>query len=212
MTTGPATAPTSARRDEILAIAADRFATRGYATTTVREIADAAGILSGSLYHHFDSKETMVDEVLRVFLDDVLARYRRAIEENDGAVARLRALVITAFGVLVDHRSAVTVMMSEYTMLVQSSRFSYLREAIDETERLWVGVLEDGMRAGDLRADIDPRLIYRFIRDAIWSMRWYREEEYRPDDVAPFYLAVLLGGVATDGGSRKPTSARGASR
>src|SRR5262249_57938903 len=47
----------SERREEILAIAAKIFADKGYASTTVREIADAAGILSGSLYHHFDSKE-----------------------------------------------------------------------------------------------------------------------------------------------------------
>ena len=43
------------------------FAERGLRATTVRDIADSAGILSGSLYHHFSSKEEMVDEVLREF-------------------------------------------------------------------------------------------------------------------------------------------------
>ena len=52
------------RRDEIVALAGEMFAARGFAGTTVREIADAAGILSGSLYHHFDSKESIVDELL----------------------------------------------------------------------------------------------------------------------------------------------------
>ena len=50
-TSGPTT-----RREELLAIAASLFAERGFKNTTVRDIADAAGILSGSLYHHFDSK------------------------------------------------------------------------------------------------------------------------------------------------------------
>ena len=45
------------------------FAERGLRATTVRDIADSAGILSGSLYHHFKSKEQMVEEVLRDFLD-----------------------------------------------------------------------------------------------------------------------------------------------
>ena len=53
----------SGRRDELLEIAAGLFADRGVRATTVRDIADAAGILSGSLYHHFDSKESMVDEI-----------------------------------------------------------------------------------------------------------------------------------------------------
>ncbi len=55
------------RRDELLGIAATLFAERGFRNTTVRDIADAAGILSGSLYHHFDSKEAMVDELLDTF-------------------------------------------------------------------------------------------------------------------------------------------------
>ena len=69
----------SARRSEIVAIAAELFAARGYADTTVREIADAAGILSGSLYHHFDSKESMVEALLRDFLDRIGPQYRDII-------------------------------------------------------------------------------------------------------------------------------------
>ncbi|NLA37272.1 MAG: helix-turn-helix transcriptional regulator, partial [Actinobacteria bacterium] len=59
MSPSPAT-----RRDELLGLAATMFAERGLRATTVRDIADSAGILSGSLYHHFASKEAMVDEVL----------------------------------------------------------------------------------------------------------------------------------------------------
>src|ERR1051325_8938666 len=70
------------RRAELLAIAAGLFAERGYKNTTVRDIADAAGILSGSLYHHFDSKETMADEILRTFLDDLFRDYRAIVERE----------------------------------------------------------------------------------------------------------------------------------
>ena len=46
----------SGRRAELLRLAAEMFAERGFRATTVRDIADAAGILSGSLYHHFGGK------------------------------------------------------------------------------------------------------------------------------------------------------------
>src|SRR3954453_4505468 len=74
-----ATGSPSERRDHLVKLAAELFARKGFQATTVREIADEAGILSGSLYHHFDSKETIVDEVLSTFLDDLVARYRTAI-------------------------------------------------------------------------------------------------------------------------------------
>src|SRR3546814_12737482 len=63
------------RRDELLHIAAKLFAEKGFKNTTVRDIADAAGILSGSLYHHSDSKETMVDELLVRFQTALFDRY-----------------------------------------------------------------------------------------------------------------------------------------
>ncbi len=58
------------------------FAEQGLRTTTVRDIADSAGILSGSLYHHFDSKESMVDEILRGFLDRLFARYHEIVDAH----------------------------------------------------------------------------------------------------------------------------------
>jgi AcrR family transcriptional regulator len=193
----------SARRAEIVAIAGALFAERGYAHTTVREIADAAGILSGSLYHHFDSKESMIEALLRDFLDRIGDEYLAVASRGTDPVTTLRALVHTAFGALVTDHAAVAVMLNEYNVLVQHPRFAFLRDAVEATERLWVDVLDAGMRAGELCVDVPPEVVYRFLRDAIWvSVRWYRPDgPQRPDDIADDYLTVLLGGLAT----RRPT-------
>ena len=72
-----AAAARAERRAEVLAAAAELFASRGYVATTVREVAEAAGMLGGSLYYHFDSKESMIDEILSGFLTDMWADYDR---------------------------------------------------------------------------------------------------------------------------------------
>jgi AcrR family transcriptional regulator len=189
----------STRRSEIVAIAAEMFAAKGYANTTVREIADAAGILSGSLYHHFDSKESMIEALLRDFLDRIEVQYRNILTREDDPVGALRALVHAAFGALATDRAAVAVMLNEYNLLVQYPRFAFLHEAVEATERRWVRVLEAGMRAGVFGNEVPAPAVYRFMRDAIWvSVRWYRPGgPQRPDDVAEQYLTVLLGGLAT---------------
>jgi TetR/AcrR family transcriptional regulator, cholesterol catabolism regulator len=189
----------SERRDEILALAAKVFADKGYASTTVREIADAAGILSGSLYHHFDSKESMLDEIMHGFLDDTVAKYRATVAEGGDPLDVLKALVREAFGSLGANPAAV--MINEFNFLVQFPRFAYLREGADETERLWAGVIEDGMKTGVFRNDIDPRMTYRFMRDTIWiSVRWYRPNgKYSAEEIADFYLELVLNGLATGG-------------
>ena len=195
----------SARRSEIVAIAAEMFAAKGYANTTVREIADAAGILSGSLYHHFDSKESMIEALLRDFLDRIEVQYRNILAREDDPVGTLRALVHAAFGALATDRAAVAVMLNEYNLLVQYPRFAFLHDAVEETERRWVRVLEAGMRAGVFGNEVPAPAVYRFMRDAIWvSVRWYRPGgPQHPDDVAEEYLTVLLGGLATRAKTRR---------
>jgi TetR/AcrR family transcriptional regulator, cholesterol catabolism regulator len=188
----------SERRDEILAIAAELFAERGFAATTVREIADSAGILSGSLYHHFDSKESMVEELLRTFLEDITHAYRREAASGDDPVEVLRTLVRLAFESIGARWATVSVMVNEYNLLISYPRFSFVQELSEETERLWVGVIERGVQSGAFRASLDPRMTYRFLRDAIWvSVRWYQPTgRDRPADIADGYIGVLLDGIA----------------
>src|SRR5436190_23445522 len=99
----------SERRAELLLLAARLFAEKGFRATTVRDIADAAGVLSGSLYHHFDSKEAMVDELLGSFLDDLLTRYRAIAAAGDPPRQSLERLVEESFDTLPRHRAAIVV-------------------------------------------------------------------------------------------------------
>ena len=71
----PQVTAAAARRRELLETAAEVFAEQGYNATTVRKIADHAGMLAGSLYYHFDSKESMLEEILRTFLDELWGGY-----------------------------------------------------------------------------------------------------------------------------------------
>ena len=193
------TAEPTERRDEILALATRIFADKGYASTTVREIADSAGILSGSLYHHFPSKESMLHEIMHGFLDGTIEQYRATLAQGGAPLDVLRALVHDAFESHGANPAALAVMINEFNFLVQFPRFAYLREGAEDTEQLWCGVIEAGMGTGDIRADIEPRMIYRFMRDTIWiSVRWYHPDgRYHPDQIADFYIDVLLDGIKT---------------
>ena len=188
------------RREEILSLAADMFAERGFGSTTVREIADGAGILSGSLYHHFDSKESMIEEILSTFLDEFAAKAQAVVDEGGDPPEVLQKLVTLAFAAVAEDATAVAVMQNEVGFLLQFPRFAFLRKRADEAEHLWVGVLESGVKSGAFRRDLEPRLAYRFIRDAIWiTVRWYRPGGRRTiDEIRDSYLAMLLDGITAD--------------
>jgi AcrR family transcriptional regulator len=193
-----ASTPETSRRDQLLAIAAKLFAERGFTNTTVRDIADAAGILSGSLYHHFDSKESMVDELLDTFQTELWKEYD-AIEASDLTPrAKLEAVVRASFDAIDHHHSEVAIFQNDAAHLVTFERFAYLAERNNKFERLWTGLLEAGVASGELRADLDVELVYRFLRDTVWvAVRWYRPGgELSPSDVADQYLTILLEGLA----------------
>ncbi|MFT4085626.1 MAG: TetR/AcrR family transcriptional regulator [Gordonia sp. (in: high G+C Gram-positive bacteria)] len=187
----------SSRRDELLSIAGELFAERGLRSTTVRDIADAAGILSGSLYHHFDSKESMVDELLRAFLDDLFARYRTIADAQLPAAETLRQLVVASFEAIDAQHTAVAIYQNEARQLAGQERFGYIGERNREFRELWESVLTCGVADGEFRADLDVDLVYRFLRDTVWvAVRWYRPGGPKTvDDIAAQYLSVVLDGL-----------------
>ena len=193
-----ASTPEPSRREELLTIAAGLFAERGFTNTTVRDIADAAGILSGSLYHHFDSKESMVDELLDTFQTELWKKYD-AIEGSDLTPrAKLEAVVRASFEAIGEHREEVAIFQSDALYLATFERFGYLIERNRKFRTLWTGLLEAGVASGELRADLDVALVYRFLRDTVWvAVRWYRPGgSLTPADVADQYLTILLEGIS----------------
>jgi AcrR family transcriptional regulator len=199
MTSSAAGQPAS-RRDELLELAATMFAERGLRATTVRDIADSAGILSGSLYHHFSSKEEMVDELLRGFLDWLFDRYQQIVATEPNPLERLKGLFMASFEAIADRHAQVVIYQDEAKRLTDQPRFAYVEERNKEQRKMWVDVLNQGIEEGYLRPDIDVDLIYRFIRDTTWvSVRWYQPGgPLTAEEVGRQYLAIVLGGITRE--------------
>ena len=112
----------------------------------------------------------------------------------------LRQLIETAVASLAQHRAAVLVLHNERRELGRSPRFDYLQLFEKETRDLWVGVLESGIEGGDFRADLNPKLVYMVIRDAISvAVRWYQPDgEISVADLTEQYLSILDGIAAEE--------------
>ncbi|WP_326688011.1 MULTISPECIES: TetR/AcrR family transcriptional regulator [unclassified Streptomyces] len=187
------------RRAELLATAAEVFAELGYNATTVRTIADRAGMLAGSLYYHFDSKESMADDVLSAFLDDLWAGYRRVEEAELAPRPTFEGLVAESFAQMERHRPAVVIYQKEARRLAAQERFGYLTDSQQRFQKLWTRTLERGVADGSFRADLDIPLAYRFVRDTVWvAAVWYRPEGRKSAaQIAEQYTSMVLDGIAT---------------
>ncbi|WP_431235589.1 TetR/AcrR family transcriptional regulator [Mycolicibacterium psychrotolerans] len=174
------------------------FAERGLRATTVRDIADSAGILSGSLYHHFKSKEQMVEEVLRDFLDWLFDRYQQIITTEPNPLERLKGLFMTSFEAIEDRHAQVVIYQDEAKRLTALPQFDFVEARNKEQRKMWLDLLNSGVEQGYFRPDIDVDVVYRFIRDTTWvSVRWYQPGgPLTAEEVGRQYLSIVLGGIA----------------
>ncbi|WP_432842596.1 TetR/AcrR family transcriptional regulator [Dactylosporangium sp. CA-092794] len=199
------------RRQYILDVAAELFAARGIAATTVREIAEHVGMLSGSLYHHFASKDAIVDEIVSSYLTDLQAGYRTAITANTEPRARISALVQVSLEVAHRHPHATEIYQNEFKNLRKLPGSDRFRVAAGEIQQTWLDTLDDGVRRGALRPDIPTRVFYRMLRDSLWlSVRWFHADtEYDTHRLAEHFVTVFLDGYARGGaplGDARPLS------
>jgi len=193
------------RRELILSTAAEMFARKGLRATTVRGIADAVGVLSGSLYHHFPSKDAILDEVLTRYLDAIRARYAVVLASGKDPADCLRDLVLTSLEVAEEQPHATAIYQNEAQYLREMPGFSNIQSAAGEIQQAWMQVIAAGVADGSFRDDIPPRVFYRLIRDAVWlSIRWHRPDgPYSTGQLAEDVTSLFLYGFAADGRARK---------
>jgi TetR/AcrR family transcriptional regulator, cholesterol catabolism regulator len=190
----------ASRRDELLQLAATMFAERGLKSTTVRDIADSAGILSGSLYHHFKSKEQMVEEVLKDFLDWLFERYQQIVAAESNPLDRVKGLFMASFEAIEHRHAQVVIYQDEAKRLSPLPQFAFVDDRNRQQRKMWVDLLHDGIADGSFRPDLDVDLVYRFIRDTTWvSVRWYQPGgPLTAEEVGRQYLAIVLGGITKE--------------
>ena len=188
----------ASRRDEILAVAAQVIAERGIKGATVRDIGQAAGILSGSLYYHFDSKEQIVLELL---LPSAQAQYEREVEirrESATATEALTALIGSSVEITAEHPNNSIIMRNESRTFRDVEALRPIAELRAKTLALWVDVVKQGMKQGEFRRDIDTDVVVRAIFDGVLgASRWFAAERRpRPDKVAASLVELYVRGIA----------------
>jgi AcrR family transcriptional regulator len=182
------------RRDVILHSAAQLFAGKGVAASTVREIADSAGILSGSLYHHFESKAAILEAIMLSYLDDLRDRCLRVVASNTDPRSCLADLIREAFATVEAHPYATEIYQNDANFLRTLPAYDHIRSATTDISQSWLSVIKSGVQSGAFRSDIPPPVFYRMMRDSVWlSVRWFKPTRAYPlsrlaDDCTSLFL------------------------
>lgn len=180
------------RRQQIEDAASALFRERGYAATSVRDIAQVLNLQGGSLYAHVASKE----DVLWSIVDRAAERFQAAVQpiadDRDAPAAdRLRRMVGAHARVVTDDLGNATVFLHEWRFLGNDRRAEIARRR-DGYEALFRQVIADGIATGEFRAD-DPKIAATLILSALNGIAgWYRRDGPLPADTIADQYAELF--------------------
>ena len=186
----------SSRRAEILRAAAEVFVERGFDATTTRDIGERAGLLSGSLYHHFDTKEQMLHELVVDVYAPTAGYVARARAAGADGADRLVQLVRHHVVHLLGNRHQAVLFLHEARSLTAEHR-----AAIEAEEHRYVGAIDElvaeGRADGSLRVDVDPVIARLTVLGAAnWVYRWFDGDGvWEVDEVATTIARLAVDGL-----------------
>lgn len=179
-------------RGKLLQTAAHLFRSKGYERTTVRDLASAVGIQSGSIFHHFKSK----DEILRSVMEETIiyntALMKAALAEADSLRERVLALIRCELqSIMGGTGEAMAVLVYEWRSLSEEGQ-RYILELRDAYEQFWLEVLGEARAQGYVQGD--PFILRRFLTGALsWTTTWFRPEgPMSLDQLCEEALALVL--------------------
>ena len=186
-------------RRAILDAAARLFRDGGYASTSLRDIADAAGMKAGSVYYHFASKDEIVAEVIELGVRAVAAEVDAELAK--AAVlptARLRAAMRGHLRSILELHAYTSANIRIYSELPDAlrRRADAVRTSYDD---VWRGLIADCAAAGELRAGVDTSALRLLLIGAMnGALEWYRPGgRLSVDAVADTFADLILKGAGT---------------
>lgn len=166
----------SQRRIEVILTAGRLFRAYGYERTTVRELGRAVGLQSGSLFHHFRSKEEILVAVMNNGIQEVLDCGEQALARYAAPADRLAALFRVHMWSMLHGAGgdAMNALVYEWRSLSAPSQATVKRLS-DRYEAMWQQVVGAAVDAGLLKGD--SRVIKRCVLGAMnLTVQWYRAD------------------------------------
>lgn len=193
------------RRNEVIDIAAQVFADRGYHATTIDDLVEASNLQRGGLYHYIGGKKDLLLSIHRRFLEPLLEDTRAINQADEPADVRLRQIAQALMRTIDTYRAQVTVFLHEWRVIENEPEWKEIRAGRREFEQMIEDALRDGQAAGLFRFG-DLRLtVLAFLGMMNYTYQWFtRAGRATPDEIANYFCDIFLDGISVERTVRRP--------
>lgn len=186
-------------KDRILLAAAQIFRSKGFHAASMQDIAGAVRLQKASLYHHVNSKQEILLELLDRALDVLTEEVAREIQSADSADVRLQKAIYAYLNTILEHRDLAAVLLLEHRSLEPELQARHIPRR-DRFEQLWRNLLIEGKQQGVFQID-DPAMAARAILGTLnWTITWYKPDgPQSPQEIANSYNQLFMSGLGNTG-------------
>ena len=179
--------------DELLAVVAREFLARGYDATSMDDLGRATGLTKSTFYHHVAGKEELLRLSVARAVDALFAVLDESLANVGRAVDRLEHVLRRSTDVLVEQLPYVTLLL-RVRGNTEAERWALSRRR--EFDTRLSALVQSAIDEGDVRADLDPRLVTRLLFGMVNSLvEWYRPGVHDGSEVADAMVALAFGGL-----------------
>ena len=185
-------------KSRLIAAAIRVFHDKGYEQCSVQDVADAAGIVKGTLYYHVRSKEELLYEIMEQVLQSLVPHLEELSASPSLAIDKLRQFVHVYVVHIVSNQQIMHIFFRDYDSLSDGRR-RQLAAARDVYDNFMRGVLKQGQREGNIRPDLDVVLTDLALFGMLnWIGRWYRSDgRLTPAEIADHVADLAVAAVVS---------------
>lgn len=195
----------------LLQVAAHLFREKGYLATSVRDIAQAANMKSGSIYYHYPSKDALLEAVMERAIgafNDAVGSALVALAPNHTFEDRFRVAVAAHLRTVHQYGDFAVASRQSLDKLPEKSRQAHVKMRRQYGE-IWRQLFEQARKDGLLRADVDTGPLQMFILGALnWTSEWLDPKRTDLDAAADHFSDLVLNGLLAKRTTRGSTAGR----
>ncbi|MGB1253869.1 MAG: TetR/AcrR family transcriptional regulator [Candidatus Promineifilaceae bacterium] len=185
------------RQDDVYEAAARLFAEKGYHATRIQDIADELGMLKGSLYYYFNSKEDLLIKITEGHIGRIYHAIKAIVETGYPSRQKLMLAIDEHLRMFLEHVHVYTIFARENLEGIDPKLAQLVRDMNRTYQELWMQILQEGIDSGEFRPDLNPHLMMR----AILAMCNYTSAWYQPSgdisvrELARQFANLIMAGV-----------------
>lgn len=187
------------RRQELIDAAARIFQDKGYEATSIQDVADALGILKGSVYYYIDSKEDLLFAAIQEVHESALANTAKIKQLDEDPLTLIRLFIESHVKHVSDNLVKATVFFHDFRSL-DRERHDYIVKERDSYDLFLRDLISRGQRNGSICKDIDPKIATLALLGMMnWIYQWYKVGGgMDPSQIGRQFADLALAGLACD--------------